>query len=38
MHFDTFPYIQIDHEEAKLTATQNEKELILPAVGETFKI
>ena len=38
MHFDTFPYIQIDHEEAKLTAAQNEKELILPNIGETFKI
>jgi L-ascorbate metabolism protein UlaG (beta-lactamase superfamily) len=38
MHFDTFPYIQIDHEETKLLAQFNEIELILPKVGETFSI
>jgi len=38
MHFDTFPYIQIDHEETRLLAQFNEIELILPKVGETFSI
>jgi len=38
MHFDTFPYIQINHEETKLLAQFNEIDLILPEVGETFSI
>jgi L-ascorbate metabolism protein UlaG (beta-lactamase superfamily) len=38
MHFDTFPYIQIDHAEAMLVAGFNEVELILPVIGETFSI
>jgi len=38
MHFDTFPYIQIDHQEALVIASFNEAELIIPTIGETFSI
>lgn len=38
MHFDTFPYIQIDHQEALIVADFNEVELILPTIGQTFTI
>jgi L-ascorbate metabolism protein UlaG (beta-lactamase superfamily) len=36
MHFDTFPYIAIDHQETMTMAIFNEIELIIPKVGETF--
>ncbi|HPI10175.1 MAG TPA: metal-dependent hydrolase [Catalimonadaceae bacterium] len=38
MHFDTFPYIQIDHKEAMMIASFNEAELILPEIGKPFEI
>jgi L-ascorbate metabolism protein UlaG (beta-lactamase superfamily) len=38
MHFDTFPYIQIDHKEAMMIASFNEAELILPEIGKPFDI
>ena len=36
-HFDTFPPIKIDHEEAKARFTEKEVELILPELGEFFE-
>lgn len=33
-HFDTFPYIEIDHEKAKKVFAAKGKRLILPAIGE----
>ena len=38
MHFETFPYIQIDHKEAMMIASFNEAELILPEIGKPFDI
>lgn len=38
MHFDTFPYIQIDHKEAMMIASFNEADLILPEIGKPFDI
>jgi L-ascorbate metabolism protein UlaG (beta-lactamase superfamily) len=38
MHFDTFPYIQIDHKEALLTAEFNEIDLTLPKVGQVIEL
>ena len=38
MHFDTFPYIQIDHKEALLTAQVNEIDLTLPKVGQVIEL
>ncbi len=38
MHFDTFPYIQIDHSEALVLANFNGVELILPEIGKTINI
>lgn len=38
MHFDTFPYIEIDLEKAKKTAAKAGKELILLNIGETIKL
>jgi L-ascorbate metabolism protein UlaG (beta-lactamase superfamily) len=38
MHFDTFPYIQIDHEEAIMLASFNEIDLVLPKIGETITL
>lgn len=35
MHYDTFPYIEIDHLEATMTAKRNDKELILMNIGES---
>ena len=37
-HFDTFPYVEIDHEAAKKVFAAHGKRLILPAVGETIEI
>ena len=36
VHFDTFGYIKIDHEEAKRKFKAAGKELILPGIGETI--
>lgn len=36
MHFDTFPPLVINHEEAKAKATQAGKELVLLNIGETI--
>jgi L-ascorbate metabolism protein UlaG (beta-lactamase superfamily) len=36
MHFDTFPPLVINHEEAKAKATQAGKELVLLSIGETI--
>jgi L-ascorbate metabolism protein UlaG (beta-lactamase superfamily) len=38
VHFDTFGYIKIDHEQAKETFQKAGKELILPAIGETIEL
>ena len=37
-HFDTFPPIKINHEEAKVRFTEKNVELVLPELGETFEI
>ena len=36
MHYDTFPYIQIDKEEVLAIARFNEIDLLLPGIGETL--
>jgi L-ascorbate metabolism protein UlaG (beta-lactamase superfamily) len=38
MHFDTFPYIKIDHEEVKEVAQMADKELILMEIGESIDL
>jgi hypothetical protein len=38
VHFDTFPWIQIDHKEALLTAEFNEIDLVLPKIGESIEL
>ena len=38
MHYDTFPYIVIDKEEAKEHFEKREKELILLDIGETLNV
>jgi L-ascorbate metabolism protein UlaG (beta-lactamase superfamily) len=38
MHYDTFPYIKIDHEEVKEVAQIADKELILMQIGETINL
>jgi len=38
VHFDTFEYIKIDHEEAKEKFRTAGKELILPEIGETIEL
>jgi len=38
MHFDTFPYIRIDHDRTKAVFTSAKKELTLPAIGKPFEI
>ena len=37
-HFDTFPYVEIDHDAAKKAFEAKGKRLLLPAVGETVII
>lgn len=37
-HFDTFPYIEIDHNAAKKVFEARGKRLILPSVGQTIDI
>lgn len=36
-HFDTFPAIEISHEEAQKHFADKNVELVLPASGETFE-
>jgi L-ascorbate metabolism protein UlaG (beta-lactamase superfamily) len=38
MHYDTFPYIVIDHAEAKVRAARFEKELIMIPIGKSITI
>ncbi|MFD2247778.1 metal-dependent hydrolase [Pontibacter ruber] len=38
MHYDTFPYIKIDHEEVKEVAQMAGKELILLEIGQTINL
>ena len=38
MHYDTFPYIKIDHEEAMAKAGNQNKKLQLLKIGETILI
>jgi L-ascorbate metabolism protein UlaG (beta-lactamase superfamily) len=38
MHYDTFPYIKIDHEEVKKAASNKNKKLELIRIGNTIKI
>ncbi|WP_299824647.1 metal-dependent hydrolase [uncultured Pontibacter sp.] len=38
MHYDTFPYIQIDHEEVQEVAKMADKELILMEIGQTINL
>ena len=38
MHYDTFGYIQINHEEAKKTFSANGKELHLMSIGDTKEL
>jgi len=38
MHFDTFPYIKIDHEKAKKLAFESKKELLLLNIGEKINL
>ena len=38
VHFDTFPYIKIDHEKVKQAFADAGMELILPQIGETIEL
>lgn len=38
MHYDTFPYIEIDHVEALEIARRQQKELILMEIGQTIEL
>lgn len=38
MHFDTFPYIIVDKQEAKLKASAMEINLVLPEIGKTYTV
>lgn len=38
MHFDTWPYIEINHQEATIIADHHEIELVLMKIGETIAI
>lgn len=38
VHYDTFGFIQINHDEAKKAFAQKNLELLLPAIGETIDI
>ncbi len=38
LHYDTFGYIKIDHEESVEKFTRNGKKLLLPNIGETFSL
>lgn len=38
MHFDTFPYIKINHDRARKAFADAGKQLILPELGQTFEL
>ena len=38
LHYDTFPYIKIDHQEAKSIFAKEGKQLILADIGESFTL
>ncbi|MCB0430419.1 MAG: metal-dependent hydrolase [Flavobacteriales bacterium] len=38
LHYDTFPYIVINHEEARGKAKAKQIELLLPAIGESVNV
>jgi len=38
MHYDTFPYIEIDHVEALELARRQQKEMILMEIGQTIEL
>ncbi|MDQ3393475.1 MAG: metal-dependent hydrolase [Bacteroidota bacterium] len=38
MHYDTFPYIQIDHDKIKSTAKEKNKNLVLLKIGENITL
>ena len=38
VHFDTFPYIKIDHEKARAAFQAEGKTLLLPKIGETLAL
>lgn len=38
VHFDTFPYIKIDHAAARETFSKAGVNLILPSIGQTFEL
>lgn len=38
MHYDTFPYIKLDHEEVKNVASNAGKDLKLMEIGDTFTL
>jgi len=38
MHFDTFPFITINHERAQKAFAEAGKQLILPSIGTTFEL
>lgn len=38
MHYDTFPYIEIDHDQAKNVAANSKKDLTLMQIGESITI
>jgi L-ascorbate metabolism protein UlaG (beta-lactamase superfamily) len=38
VHFDTFPYIKIDHEKARALFAAEGKTLLLPKIGETLEL
>jgi L-ascorbate metabolism protein UlaG (beta-lactamase superfamily) len=37
-HYDSFPYIEIDHDKAKAYFTEKGKELILPSLEQEIEI
>lgn len=37
-HYDTFGFIEIDHDEARKAFANKQKELILPEIGEAFTV
>jgi len=38
VHYDTFPYIKIDHSEARAAFAARKKTLLLPGIGETIEL
>jgi len=38
MHFDTFPFIKIDHDKAVSMFKEKQTELIIPVIGQSFEL